>query len=317
MKLRQIYDLTVRMGIDNDPRGKGGVKQQLKRAKEEYERLSDREKKDYDKEKLTNPFSDTRILHGDPGTEVKTVLAGIDMEVGEVLLADRLREKGVPIDLIISHHPEARALAALSEVMPMQADIWFKYGVPINVGDALISDRMKEIQRAFLPINHTRPVDAARLLDIPFLCTHTATDNLVTTYLQKIFDQTPPATVGDVMDTLKKIPEYQRAQRESIGPTVIVGDPSKRVGKVMVDMTGGTGGPKEVIQKLVDAGVGTLVGMHVSEDARKEAEKYHMNIVIAGHASSDGLGMNLFLDELEKKGIKIVACSGLTRVKRF
>jgi hypothetical protein len=176
---------------------------------------------------------------------------------------------------------------------------------------------MKEIQRAFLPINHTRPVDAARLLGIPFLCTHTATDNLVTTYLQKIFDQTPPTTVRDVMNTLKKIPEYQRAQRESIGPTVIVGDPSKRVGKVMVDMTGGTGGPKEVIQKLVDAGVGTLVGMYISEDARKEAEKYHMNIVIAGHASSDGLGMNLFLDELEKKGIKIVACSGLTRVRRF
>ncbi|MFZ3062896.1 MAG: NGG1p interacting factor NIF3 [Actinomycetota bacterium] len=317
MKLREIYDLAVRMGIDNDPRGKEVVLQQLKRAKGEYERLSEEEKKDYDIEKFTNPFSDTRILNGDPETEVGMVLAGIDMEVGEALLADRLREKGTPIDLIISHHPEAKALAALSEVMPMQADIWYKYGVPINVGDALITDRMKEIQRAFLPINHTRPVDAARLLNMPFLCAHTATDNLVTTYLQKIFDEKPPATVRDILDTLKKIPEYQRATKESVGPTVIVGDPSKRPGKVMVDMTGGTGGPKEIIQKLGDAGVGTLVGMHMSEDARKEAEKHHMNIVIAGHTSSDGLGMNLFLDELEKKGVKVLACSGLARVKRI
>jgi hypothetical protein len=33
--------------------------------------------------------------------------------------------------------------------------------------------------------------------------------------------------------------------------------------------------------------------------------------------ASDSLGVNLFLDELEKKGIEIVPISGLTRVKRF
>jgi len=32
--------------------------------------------------------------------------------------------------------------------------------------------------------------------------------------------------------------------------------------------------------------------------------------------SSDSLGMNLFLDKLEKKGIEIIPCSGLIRVKR-
>ncbi|HPM39035.1 MAG TPA: NGG1p interacting factor NIF3, partial [Candidatus Pacearchaeota archaeon] len=50
---------------------------------------------------------------------------------------------------------------------------------------------------------------------------------------------------------------------------------------------------------------------------RKEAEASHINIVIAGHISSDSLGMNLFLDELEKKGIEIIPFSGLTRIKRF
>jgi hypothetical protein len=32
--------------------------------------------------------------------------------------------------------------------------------------------------------------------------------------------------------------------------------------------------------------------------------------------ASDSLGMNIILDELEKKGIDIVPCSGLIRVKR-
>jgi len=32
--------------------------------------------------------------------------------------------------------------------------------------------------------------------------------------------------------------------------------------------------------------------------------------------SSDSLGVNLFLDELEKRGIEIIPCSGFIRVSR-
>jgi len=63
-------------------------------------------------------------------------------------------------------------------------------------------------------------------------------------------------------------------------------------------------------------GIGTIIGMHMSEEHRKEAEKAHINVVIAGHMASDSLGLNLFLDELEKRGIKVVPVSGLIRVKR-
>jgi len=41
-----------------------------------------------------------------------------------------------------------------------------------------------------------------------------------------------------------------------------------------------------------------------------------MNVVVAGHISSDSLGMNLFLDELEKKGVEVLTCGGLIRVNR-
>ncbi len=52
------------------------------------------------------------------------------------------------------------------------------------------------------------------------------------------------------------------------------------------------------------------------EAAMEKVNDMHMNVVIAGHMSSDSLGMNLFLDELEKQGIEIVPCSGLIRVSR-
>jgi hypothetical protein len=52
------------------------------------------------------------------------------------------------------------------------------------------------------------------------------------------------------------------------------------------------------------------------DDAMNLANENRMNVIISGHMSSDSLGMNLFLDELEKKGIEIVPCGGLIRVSR-
>ena len=63
------------------------------------------------------------------------------MEAQEILLADRLREKGRKIDLVLAHHPEGKALAALAEVMDVQADVWHNAGVPINVGEAVLEGR--------------------------------------------------------------------------------------------------------------------------------------------------------------------------------
>lgn len=316
MKLIDIYDLAVSMGIKADPRGKREVEKLLAREKESFDKLSDEEKEDYDGERLSNPFADTRILNGDPGTEVRSLIAGVDMEAQEVLLADRLREKGQRIDLVLSHHPEGKALAALADVMGVQADVWHRAGVPINIGEAVLEGRQAEVMRLMLPLNHQRAVQAARLLDIPFMCIHTPTDNLVTGFLQKIFDRKGSLTVGEVRDELKKIPEYKEAARNNAGPTIVVGQEKRRAGKVLVDMTGGTGGPAESLEKLAAAGVGTLVGMHISEKNREQAEKHKINVVIAGHDSSDSIGVNLLLDELDKKGVEIIPCSGLTRVSR-
>ena len=67
---------------------------------------------------------------------------------------------------------------------------------------------------------------------------------------------------------------------------------------------------------MANAGIGTVVGMHVSEEHKKQAEEAHINVVIAGHISSDSLGINLFLDKLEKQGIEIIPCSGFIRILR-
>ena len=52
------------------------------------------------------------------------------------------------------------------------------------------------------------------------------------------------------------------------------------------------------------------------EENREEAKKHHLNVVVAGHMSSDSLGMNQILDALADRGVAITPISGLIRVDR-
>lgn len=317
MKLKEFYQGAVQAGIDADPRGKTAVEADLRDAQKAYDELKPDDRSVFDTEKLTNPYADSRILYGDPEREVNRVLVGIDVETPELLLADRLNQKGRGIDIALAHHPEGRAYANFYEVMKMQADILHQFGVPINIAEGQLSGRMKEVERSLLPVNHTRPVDAARLLDIPLLCMHTPADNLVTHYLQSLFDRESPVRLKDIVSLLKMIPEYQEAIRNNAGPRVLVGSDERRTGKIFVDMTGGTSGAKDTLGKLAQSGVGTIVGMHMSDEHRKEAEKHHLHVVIAGHISSDALGLNLLLDALQKQAsFEVIACSGFKRMNR-
>ncbi len=318
MLLKKIYEIIIAKGLEADPRGKKEVIKSLDRKKKSYKDMKKEEKEFFDVQSLTNPYADTRILHGTGEEDIRAALVGIDMETAELLLADRLSSKGQKIDLVIAHHPEGKAYANFYEVMHMQADILNKFGVPINVAENLLDERIKEVERKLSPVNHARAVDVARLLDIPFLCVHTPADNMVASYLQRTFNKRKPYTLEDIIKILKEIPEYREAANNNAGPKILLGLKERKAGKIFVDMTGGTEGSKDVFESLVNSGVNTIVGMHLSEDHRKEAEKHHVNVVIAGHISSDNLGMNLMLDEIQKKGsLKVLSCSGFRRFSRL
>lgn len=317
MKLGEMYEAAYKAGMAADPRGVEGVGRVLERAQKAFDELPQAKRWEFDTETLVNPYADTRVLVGDPEGEVSTVLVGIDLEVGEVLLADALSARGKKVDLLLAHHPEGRALARLEEVMGLQADVWHRFGVSLAYGDAVMSDRMAEIMRAVHPRNNERTIAAARLLDLPYMCCHTPADNSVNRFVQaRCDDLGPDATVEELLDMLKEIPEYREAVLQGTGPALFEGGEKRRTGRIMVDMTGGTSGPVESITKLAEAGVGTIVGMHMGEEHRKKAKEVHMNVVIAGHVSSDSLGMNLIIDQFERQGVHVIACSGFTRVSR-
>ncbi|HDZ26010.1 MAG TPA: NGG1p interacting factor NIF3 [Candidatus Aminicenantes bacterium] len=318
MKLEKLYKKAVETGIENDLRGKAEIKTILKEEKEKYKKLKDEEAEYYDKDRLFNPFSDTRVLHGDLNTEVKKVVTGIDMEVGEIIFTYLLnKDQNQKIDLIIAHHPEGYALAQLYDVMKLQADLLASYGITISVAEQLLEKRISEVERRLMPVNHNRSVDIARVFGIPMICIHTPADNCVTNYLKKRFEKEKPYKLKDLMKILNNISEYKKSAKLQVPPKIVSGSEDSKCGKIFVDMTGGTGGSKDIFEKYANGGVSTLVGMHMSEEHLENAKKAKLNVVIAGHISSDNLGLNLLFDELEKEEkLEFIGISGFERIEK-
>jgi len=313
MKTLDIQKLAIKIGIDADFRGREGVQKLLDNKKQKFDKLSANEQEEFNKDALINPYLDSGVYNVSDDKEIKKVLVGIDIGPEELLIAKELGD----IDLVIAHHPVGKGLAQLADVMDLQADVYNYYGVPINVAEGLMKERISEVSRGVNASNHQRTVDAAKLLKVNLMNSHTPCDNLAAKFLKNFIESKKIERVGELVEYLKEIPEYKEAMKIGVGPKIFVGSTDNHCGKIaLTEITGGTEGSTKLYEKMAQAGVGTVVGMHVSEEGKKEAESANVNIVIAGHMSSDSLGVNLFMDELEKQGIEIVPCSGFTRFSR-
>ena len=319
VSLQTLYDIMIKVGRKNDPRSAKDIDDMLKNAKKEYEKLDKKKKPYFNQERFVNPYGDSGVQYGDLKRKVKSALVCIDADKQEVVLANALKGSKNEVDMVLAHHPEGRGLVDLTKVMPVQNDIMSSHGVPINVAEKLLAKRIGELDRGLHPINHYQHIDAARLLDIPYMCCHTPADNSVHQFMENFVKKREKnmKTVGDLMEAFLEIEEFQEAERLGMGPMIFAGSEKSKLGKVAVTgMTGGTSGNDDIFEALSHAGVGTVISMHMSEKPREKAEKHHLNVVITGHMASDSLGMNLVLDHMEKAGLKIVPAGGFIRVKR-
>lgn len=305
--------------MDADVRDKKYFEKQFKKQKERFNKLSKDEKEMFDEERLWNPYADCRIINGTGEEDIQTIMVGIDIETPEIILADRLREKGTKIDGVFIHHPEGRALADLEKVMPLQIDILANVGVPVNHSEGALRPRMDRIWRAIHADNLFRTERAAELLNIPAFCVHTITDNLVWRLIEKEICKKQFDDLGEIINALTEMPEYKYYAKKGNPPIIVNGSRSSRPGKVTAtEFTGGTNGPEEQLISQSHAGIGTILSMHVTEKTLEEAKKHNVNMIQCSHMASDAMGINLLLDELskEEKKLNTVDVSGFIRVKR-
>ena len=243
-----------------------------------------------------------------PGEDIKNVLAGIDMNTPELLVAKMMGH-----DCVVGHHPRNTDLKGMNDLFREQMYAMHKHGVPLNEAQKLIETRASKMDDSSHGSNFNRNASAAQVLGMPFVCIHTPADVIVESSLQKVFDEkfgdNPKTKLSEVIKVFDDIPEYKQSVFE---PKIAVGSPDSYAGKIVVIMSGVTGGGPDVYKAYFRAGVGTLVLMHAGEDDIKAVSEQKMgNIIIAGHMASDSYGMNRIIEAWEKNGVKVTRMSGL------
>jgi hypothetical protein len=191
--LKKLHEFAVEQGIEQDPRDRKRIEELLEDREEEYESLEDVREEQFDESRLDNPFDDSRILHGGD-QDVTRLAVGIDMEVPELLLVERLNRDDERIDGVISHHPSGRAYATLSNVMKLQIDIMKEAGIPVSQAEAITRRRAGDVRKGLHPRNHPRVPKTARMLDMPMTCMHTITDNFAYRFVKDYLHEEEPRT---------------------------------------------------------------------------------------------------------------------------
>lgn len=243
------------------------------------------------------------------GDNIKKVLIGIDMETPELLLA-----KELGYDCVVSHHPKAEgSMVNFSKVMDVQIDSMVSFGVPINKAQKVLRKKQHSIELGGHVSNYDRHASSARLLNMPYLNIHLPadiiTEEIVQKHLEKKLNNQPKATLGDVIEALNEMSVYKNALA---GPVIRVGGKTDYAGKIAVLMAGGTNGGADVFKSYFEAGVGTIVCMHVPEDVKKAVTEQNIgNVIVAGHMASDSIGLNVIIEAWEKEGLDVTKMSGI------
>lgn len=243
------------------------------------------------------------------GENLKKVLIGIDMATPELLLG-----KELGVDCVISHHPHAgRPSVDFAKVMDIQIDKMMEFGVPINKAQKVLRKKVRSVDMGSHVSNYDRASSAAKILGIPYMNIHLPadiiTENYVQSYLDNKFEGNERKTVGEVLNALKEMDEYKDALA---GPVIRVGSEGDFAGKIAVLMAGGTNGGADVYKAYFEAGVGTIVCMHVPEDVKKAVEEQNIgNVIVAGHMASDSIGLNIIIDKWKEEGLEVIKMSGI------
>ena len=245
--------------------------------------------------------------------EVRRVFVGIDVDVGELLLA-----RSLGLDGVIAHHPiGSHARLGLPAVIERHEGQMRTAGIPEALAHEMMLVRKRPVAHALHTSNYDRVVDASRQLQMPLMNIHLAADivgrQFFIDFVNRAVDgkATP---VGSLMAELQTIPEMDASL---VKPELWLGSPENPVGLWVVQMAAGTNGGAPVYRTYYEHGYDTILAMHIDERDLRELEQLQhpgANLVITGHMPSDSIGMNRVINAIEQQGVEVLAGSGVIRV---
>lgn len=257
---------------------------------------------------MTDIPADSAIYH--PGDNIKRIIMGIDMGAPELLLG---RDLGY--DAVIAHHPIGdTARLDFADVLWTHLDQMTAAGVPESIARPIVEEKVTNAQMGMHAANYDHTPSIAKLIDMPYLNIHLPLDEIGRQMMVESTNKlSPDQPVSALIDQFKAdMKEFQLAMTEF---QVRVGSPDNPLGKVAISHAAGTNGGYPIAKAYFDHGVDTVLYIHCSpQDTQKIKEEYEgkgKNLVISGHISSDAVGINVYCDELEKRGLEITRISGI------
>ncbi|MCW3985001.1 MAG: hypothetical protein NWE91_01100 [Candidatus Bathyarchaeota archaeon] len=235
------------------------------------------------------------------GKDIKNVLFGIDADVPELLFAKQLG-----YDAVISHHPKGgSAVIDFHQVFKRHIQQMIDAGIPKLEAEEAVRKKITALEVEMHTRNYNHVVDVARLLKMPYMNVHTPLDEMGRRIMAlNIQHETwKDSTVEDVVSALEKLPEFKNAITDI---KICLGKAANPAGKIVVSHGAGTNGGYEIAKTYFKHGINTLIYIHVSPgDLEKLKADGVGNLVITGHISSDSVGINPFIEELENKDVSV------------
>ncbi len=235
------------------------------------------------------------------GKNLQKILFGIDADVPELLLAKQLG-----YDAVISHHPKGgTAIINFYKVFTRHIQQMISAGVPKSEAEEAVRKKMIALEVEMHTKSYSHAVDVARLLKMPYMNIHTPLDELGRRRMMLKIKQEigNDAAVGEVVSTLKELPEFKNAKTDI---RIRLGNAAKPAGKIIVSHGAGTNGGYEIAKTYFKYGINTLIYIHISpSDLEKLRTNGIGNLIITGHIASDSVGINPFVEELENRDISV------------
>lgn len=306
MKLRDLYRHAVEIGMAHDWRGREALDGVLERARAEANSPG------FDADRLWNPYGDTRIAWGDPDREVTTVLVAIDMTPTEILLAGLLRERGVPVDCCISHHPSCinRALFHFDDIVRIHAAALREVGVDAAEADAVVEPWVADVRYE----TRRQTVTTARQLDMALMSIHTPADLMHVERTRRTFAAMADRSLGEIADALNRVPELASTPHQDV---TVHGDADALPGTVYNPTGAGWRPLLPVFETACRAGADTAVLVSPDANYFDMARTHGVAVVELPHDANDNHGLNLMLDALcEIEPLRVIDAGEFARVER-
>ena len=317
--LRDLYETSIEIGRELDPRGEDAIERQLQQRRDEYAALPAWEQALYDRERFKNPYGDVRISNGPDDTPIRSALVGINMHVQEMLLGVQLAARGTKIDAFISHHTNSVGISAslVADFMEVNADYLIWEGVPEDEARACIFDFMAARLQEHEDMHRIGP-DTAKLLGYPLACIHTPVDYAHRQFINALFAREQPQTVGDIIEIMLTIPEMQEAARIGTLPRIMAGAADQPAGRIHAKFAGGYAYPPSAFPLLARAGVQTVVQVSAGAATVEACREHGIAVVRLPHYATDNIGENLVIDELMRRlePFDVIPCNYFGRVDR-